>query len=127
MGQVIMKSACRQWGARRFRKSLRDKGLGGRGKVGTGGSESATQGNRRKRVCRGWESIVRRSSAAAIQGKLEKRVCRGWDERMKQGKNQEREQKRGTRKKNQEKEKPPASIEGNLILAGGKILRLRSE
>ena len=122
-----MESACRKWGARRFRMSLRDKGLGGRGKVGTGGSESATQGNQRKRVCRGRDSIVRRSSAAAIQGKLEKRVCRGWDERMKQGKNQEREQKRGTRKKNQEKEKPPASIEGNLILAGGKILRLRSE
>ena len=98
-----MESACRKWGARRFRISLRIKGLGARKKVGTGGSESATQGNRRKRV------------------------CRGWDERMKQGKNQEREQKRGTRKKNQEKEKPPASIEGNLILAGGKILRLRSE
>ena len=127
MGQAITRSACRIWGARRFRKLLRVKGLGGRGKVGTGGSESATQGNRQKRVCRGWDSIVRRSSAAAIQGKLEKRVCRGWDERMKQGKNQEREQKRGTRKKNQEKEKPPASIEGNLILAGGKILRLRSE
>ena len=122
-----MESACRQWGARRFRKPLRVKGLGDRGKAGTGGSESATQGNQRKRVCRGRDSIVRRSSAAAIQGKLEKRVCRGWDERMKQGKNQEREQKRGTRKKNQEKEKPPASIEGNLILAGGKILRLRSE
>ena len=127
MGQAITRSACRIWGARRFRKLLRVKGLGGRGKVGTGGSESATQGNRQKRVCRGWDSIVRRSSAAAIQGKLEKRVCRGWDERMKQGKNQEREQKRGTRKKNQEKEKPPASIEGKLILAGGKILHLRSE
>ena len=74
-----MESACRQWGARGFRKSLRDKGLGGRGKAGTGGSESATQGNRQKRVCRGWDSIVRRSSAAAIEGKLEKRVCRGWD------------------------------------------------
>ena len=74
-----MESACRQWGARRFRKLLRVKGLGGRGKVGTGGSESATQGNRRKRVCRGWESIVRRSSAAAIQGISGKRVCRGWD------------------------------------------------
>ena len=107
--------------------SLRDKGLGGRGKVGTGGSESATQGNRRKRVCRGWDSIVRRSSAAATQGKLEKRVCRGWDERMKQGKNQEREQKRGTRKRNQGKEKPPASSEGKMKVAGGKILRLRSE
>ena len=122
-----MESACRKWGARRFRISLRIKGLGARKKVGTGGSESATQGNRRKKVCRGRDSIVRRSSAAAIQGKLEKRVCRGWDERMKQGKNQEREQKRGTRKKNQEKEKPPASIEGKLILEGGKILRLRSE
>ena len=26
-----MESACRKWGARRFRKSLRDKGLGARG------------------------------------------------------------------------------------------------
>ena len=55
MGQEIKESACRQWGARRFRKTLRDKGLGSRGKVGTGESESATQGNRRKRVCRGRE------------------------------------------------------------------------
>ena len=91
------------------------------------GNEAATQGNRRKRVCRGRDSMGMKGNEAAIQGKLEKRVCRGWDERMKQGKNQEREQKRGTRKKNQEKEKPPASIEGKLILAGGKILRLRSE
>ena len=74
-----MKSACRQWGARRFRKSLRDKGLGSRGKVGTGESESATQGNRQKRVCRGGDSNVRRSSAAAIQGISGKRVCRGGD------------------------------------------------
>ena len=59
--------------------SLRDKGLGGRGKVGTGGSESATQGKLKKRVCRGWDSIVRRSSAAAIQGISGKRVCRGGD------------------------------------------------
>ena len=80
-----MESACRKWGARRFRKSLRDKGLGGRGKAGTGGSESATQGNRRKRVCRGRDSIVRRSSAAAIQGKLEKRVCRGWNSIVRRG------------------------------------------
>ena len=80
MGQVITERACRKWGARRFRKSLRGKGLGGRGKAGTGGSESATQGNRRKKVCRGWDSIVRRSSAAAIQGKLEKRVYRGRNE-----------------------------------------------
>ena len=104
MGQAITESACRKWGARGFRMSLRDKGLGARGKVGTGGSESVTQGNRRKRVCRGWDSmgrkedeaathgisgkrvcrggdtIVRRSSAAAIQGISGKRVCRGWDE-----------------------------------------------
>ena len=40
MGQAITESACRQWGARRFRKLLRVKGLGGRGKVGTGGSEA---------------------------------------------------------------------------------------
>ena len=74
-----MESACRQWGARRFRKLLRVKGLGARGKVGTGGSESATQGNRQKRVCRGGDTIVRRSSAAAIQGISGKRVCREWN------------------------------------------------
>ena len=74
-----MESACRQWGARRFRKILRIKGLGAKKKVGTGGSESATQGNRRKRVCRGRDTIVRRSSAAAIQGISGKRVCRGRD------------------------------------------------
>ena len=39
--------------------------------------------------------------------------------------NQEGEPKKGTKKRN--KEKPPASIEGKMILAGGKILRLRSE
>ena len=77
MGQVITESACRKWGARRFRKSLRDKGLGGRGKVGTGGSESATQGNRQKRVCRGRDSMGMRGNEAATQGKLEKKVCRG--------------------------------------------------
>ena len=80
-----MESACRQWGARRFRKSLRDKGLGARGKVRTGGSESATQGNRQKRVCRGRDSIVRRSSAAAIQGISGKRVCRGWNSIVRRG------------------------------------------
>ena len=40
-------------------------------------------------MCRGWDSIVRRSSAAAAQGISGKRVCRGWDERMKQGKDEE--------------------------------------
>ena len=45
----------------------------------------------------------------------------------------EKEPKRGTKqrgtkqRKTKKKKKPPASIEGNLILAGGKILRLRSE
>ena len=36
MGQVITESACRKWGARRCRMSLRDKGLGGRGKKQAG-------------------------------------------------------------------------------------------
>ena len=45
--------------------------------MGMRGNEAATQGNRQKRVCRGWDTIVRRSSDAATQGKLEKRVCRG--------------------------------------------------
>ena len=75
-----MESACRQWGARRFRKLLRVKGLGGRGKVGTEGSESATQGNRQKRVCRGWDSMGMRGNEAATQGISGKKVCRGWDE-----------------------------------------------
>ena len=48
--------------------------------MGRRGNEAATQGNRRKRVCRGRDSIVRRSSAAAIQGISGKRVCRGRDE-----------------------------------------------
>ena len=118
MGQAITGSACRQWGARRFRKSLRDKDLGARGKVETGGSESATQGNRQKRVCRGWDSIVRRSSAAAIQGKLEKRVCRGWDERMKQGKNQEREQKKRNQKEEPRKRKTTRQYRGESDTGG---------
>ena len=55
-------------------------------------------------------------------------VCRGWDERMKQGKNQEGgTNKEEPNKEEPKKEKPPASIEGKLILEGGKILRLRSE
>ena len=74
---MITESACRQWGARGFRKMLRVKGLGGR-------------------------------------------------RRTKQ-ENQGKEPQRGTKKRNQEeepkKEKPPASIEGKLILAGRKILR----
>ena len=79
MGQAITGSACRIWGARGFRKMLRIKGLGARGTVGTGGSESATQGNRQKRVCRGWNSIARRGNEAATQGISEKKVCRGRD------------------------------------------------
>ena len=31
MDQAVTESACRQWGARGFRKLLRDKGLGDRG------------------------------------------------------------------------------------------------
>ena len=45
--------------------------------------------------------------------------------------NQEEGPRKRARKENQEeepnKEKPPVSIEGKLIVAGGKILRLRSE
>ena len=40
-----MESACRQWGARWCRISLRDKGLGGRGKKQAG---EPSRGNRRK-------------------------------------------------------------------------------
>ena len=75
-----MKSACRKWGARRFRKSLRDKGLGARGSLSLRGSESATQGNRRKRVCRGGDTMGRRENEAATQGNRRKKVCRGRDE-----------------------------------------------
>ena len=35
-----MKSACRKWGARRFRKSLRDKGLGARGSLSLEGART---------------------------------------------------------------------------------------
>ena len=49
-------------------------------------------------------------------------MCRGWDERMKQGKNQEREQT----KRNQEKEKTTRQSQGKLILAGGKLKAGRS-
>ena len=80
MGQAITGSACRQWGARRFRKLLRIKGLGARGSLSPGGSESATQGNRQKRVCRGRDSMGMKGNEAATQGKLEKKMCRGWDE-----------------------------------------------
>ena len=63
-----------------------------------------------------------------------------WVEKRTKEKSQEGEPARGTKKENQQEEprkkspkeeprkkKPPASIEGKLILAGGKILRLRSE
>ena len=45
---------------------------------------------------------------------------------MKQGKNQEREQKKRNQKEEPRKRKPPASIEGKLILAGGKLKAGRS-
>ena len=67
MGSTRIQEVAEGQGVRRQRKSK------------PRGSESATQGNRRKRVCRGWDSIVRRSSAAAIQGISGKRVCRGGD------------------------------------------------
>ena len=35
-----MESACRQWGARGFRKSLRDKGLGARGSLSLEGARA---------------------------------------------------------------------------------------
>ena len=54
-----------------------------------------------------------------------------WVERRTKEKSQEGEPARGTKKKEpkeeQRRKKPPASIEGKLILAGGKILHLRSE
>ena len=50
-----------------------------------------------------------------------------WVERRAKEKSQEGEPARGTKEKSQEeepkKEKPPSSIEGKLILEGGKILR----
>ena len=87
-------------------------------------------------MCREWDSIVKRPSAAATQGKLEQKVCRGWDERMKQGKNQEREQtkrnqEKRAQKKNKEEEprkrKTTRQYRGKDESGGGKILRLRSE
>ena len=44
MGQAITRSACRQWGARGCRMSLRDKGLGARGKKQAG--EAAGEASR---------------------------------------------------------------------------------
>ena len=73
MGSTQIQEVTEGQGVRRQRKSK------------PRGSESATQGNRRKKVCRGRDSIVRRSSAAAIQGKLEKRVCRGWNSIVRRG------------------------------------------
>ena len=54
MGQAITESACRIWGARGFRKMLRDKGLGARGKVGTGGSEARHREFRGKGCVADW-------------------------------------------------------------------------
>ena len=94
MGQVITGSACRQWGARGFRISLRIKGLGGRRK---------NQGKE-----------PRRRTSKRNQGKRA------------QKKNQQENQEGGTNKEEPKKEKPPASIEGKLILAGGKLKAGRS-
>ena len=49
------------------------------------GSESATQGNRRKRVCRGGDTMGRRENEAAIQGISGKRVCRGGNSMVRRG------------------------------------------
>ena len=48
--------------------------------MGSRGNEAATQGNRRKRVCRGRDSMGRKEDEAATHGKLKKKVCRGRDE-----------------------------------------------
>ena len=54
----------------------------------------------------------RRGNEAATQGKLEKKVYRGWDERMNQGKNQKREQKKRNQKEEPNKKNhPPVSRE----------------
>ena len=52
MGQAITGSACRKWGARRFRKSLRDKGLGSRKKSGPEGVRRDTENFGKKGVSR---------------------------------------------------------------------------
>ena len=44
-----MESACRKWGARRFRKSLRDKGLGARGSLSLEGARARHREIGRKR------------------------------------------------------------------------------
>ena len=67
MGSTQIQEATEDQGVRRQRKSK------------PGGSESATQGNRQKKVCRGWDSMGMRENEAAIQGNQQKRVCRGWD------------------------------------------------
>ena len=59
-----------------------------------------------------------KGNEAAIQGKLEKRVCRGWDERMKQGKNQEREQKKRNQKEEPRKRKTTRQYRGESDTGG---------
>ena len=56
----------------------------------------------------------RRENEAATQGNRQKRVCRGWDERMNQGKNQKREQK----KRNQKEE--PRKRKSHLLVSRGR-------
>ena len=73
MGSTQIQEVTEGQGVRRQRKSK------------PRGSESATHGNRQKRVCREWDSIVRLSSAAAIQGISEKRVCRGGNSMIRRG------------------------------------------
>ena len=67
MGSTRIQEVAEGQGVRRQRKSK------------PRGSESATQGNRQKRVCRGGDTIVRRGNEAATQGNRQKKVCRGWD------------------------------------------------
>ena len=78
MDQAVTESACRQWGARGFRKLLRDKGLGARGILKRRERERDTGNFWEKGVSR-WDSMGMRGNEAATQGKLEKKVCRGWD------------------------------------------------
>ena len=62
----------------------------------------------------------RRGNEAATQGKLEKKVYRGWDERMNQGKNQKREQKKRNQKEEPRKRKTTRQYRGKTDTGGWK-------
>ena len=70
-------------GSTRVQEDAEDQGVRRQKERQARRERDATQGNRRKRVCRGLDSMGRRGNEATTQGISWKMVCRGWDERMK--------------------------------------------